>query len=158
MSDSPPASPDALASTGWLPLLQESLTRAGAFHWQLSGQSMEPTLPDGCQIEIVPASGRLSLGSLVVFAAGSSLVAHRLVYRSGRYLVAQGDARREPDRWLAPQQIVGRVVAARCDGRPVWPGRGEGVVRWRWIGRAWALAALRRLRRLAVHPERSSSS
>ena len=134
---------------GWLPLLHESLAREGRFRWQLAGKSMEPTLPDGCQIEIVPLRGAAPLGSVVVFAGGSHLVAHRLVHRRGRYLVTQGDGRREPDRWLLPAQLVGLVDKASAGGHVVWPGRGEALLRWRWIGRAYALAGRRRLRRLA---------
>ncbi|MCB9132530.1 MAG: S24/S26 family peptidase [Anaerolineales bacterium] len=132
----------------WLPLLQESLAREGRFRWQLAGKSMEPTLRDGCQIEIVPIRDAISLGDVVVFAGGSALVAHRLVHRSGRYLVTQGDGRREPDRWLQPTQLVGQVDKAWLDSRVIWPGRGEKVLRWRWIGRAYVLAGVRRMRRL----------
>lgn len=131
----------------WLPLLRESLAREGVFCWQLTGRSMEPTLPDGCEIEIVPLRGRLSLGDVVVFASGSALVAHRLVHRRGAHLVTQGDGRRQPDRWLRPSQVVGSVGKARVAGRLVWPGRSEAVARWRWVGRAYALAGLRRMRR-----------
>lgn len=133
---------------GWLPLLQDSLESEGRFRWQLTGTSMEPTLPDGCQIEIVPVRDAAPLGAVVVFAGGSTLVAHRLVHRRGRYLVTQGDGRREPDPWLLPAQLVGLVNKVSAGGRPVWPGRGEALLRWRWIGRAYALAVLRRLRRL----------
>lgn len=139
---------------GWLPLLHESLAREGRFRWQLTGKSMEPTLPDGCQIEIVPLRSAPPLGSVVVFAGGSTLVAHRLVHRSGRYLVTQGDGRREPDRWLLPAQLVGLVNKASAGGHLVWPGRGEALLRWRWIGRAYALAGLRRLRRLLTDVSR----
>lgn len=133
---------------GWLSLLQESLASEGRFRWRLAGTSMEPTLPDSCQIEIVPVQGSVSLGSVVVFAGGSALVAHRLVHRSGCYLVTQGDGRREPDRWLLPAQLVGRVDKAWVGGRVIWPTRAEAGWRWFWVGRAWWLAALRRARRL----------
>ena len=133
---------------GWLPLLQESLAREGVFRWQLTGRSMEPTLPHGCQIDILPLRGGPSMGSVVVFASGSSLVAHRLVHRSGAYLVTQGDGRRQPDRRLLPAQLVGSVDKAWIEGRMVWSGRSEALTRWRWVGRAYALAGLRRMRRL----------
>ncbi len=138
------------ALQGWLPLLQESLAREGRFRWQLAGKSMEPTLPDGCQIEIVPVQGAASLGAVVVFASNSALVAHRLVHRRGRYLVTQGDGRREPDRWLLPAQLVGRVDKAWAGGHEIWPRDGESLRRWRWVGRAYALAGRRRLRSLLL--------
>ena len=132
----------------WFPLLQETLAREGVFRWQLSGQSMEPTLPDGCEIEIVPASGEIPHGTVVVFAGDGALVAHRVVHRSGSYLILQGDGRRTSDRWLLPGQVLGSVVASYHHGRRIWPGRAERLSRWRWIGRAFALAGLRRGQRI----------
>jgi hypothetical protein len=115
---------------------------------------MQPTLPPGCEIVIVPPGpwsdrgAAAPLGSLLVFASGSALVAHRLVMRRGRYLITQGDGRREPDRWLLPQQVLGRVVAAYDGERKLWPRPTEGAARLWWVGRALALAASRRWRRL----------
>lgn len=134
-----------------------ALARTGVFRWQLTGKSMEPTLPHGCEIEIVPLSSKLPLGTVVVFANGSSLVAHRLVHRSRGYLVTQGDGRRAPDRWLLPAQLMGWLKKARSDGRRIWPGRER-----RWcVGVGWdvpyALAGLRRMRRwFAIHSIRDS--
>jgi hypothetical protein len=129
----------------WLPLLRESLVQQGQFRWPLQGDSMRPTLPPGCEIVIVPLSGPLPLGSLIVFAGqDSALVAHRLVRRTNRYLVAQGDARWHPDPRLDSTQLLGRVVEARIDGRRVWPGRFELVYQWLWVGRAFGLWLLRR--------------
>jgi hypothetical protein len=131
----------------WLPLLRESLERQGSFRWPLRGSSMEPTLPPDCVITIVPVVEDLPLGSLIVFAGrDSALVAHRLVRRTELYLVAQGDARLWPDPRLDPAQILGRVAAAEANGRRVWPGRLEWLVKWVWVGRAAGLCLLQRLR------------
>lgn len=134
----------------WLPLLRESLAQQGQFCWPLHGESMQPTLPPDCEIAIVPISDTPPLGSLIVFAGhDSALVAHRLVHRAGRLLVAQGDARRSPDPWLDPTQMLGQVVQATVDGRRIWPGRFEIVLKWLWVGRASGLWLLRRARRQA---------
>ena len=129
----------------WLPLLRESLTRQGRFRWPLRGASMRPTLPPDCEILIVPLPDNLPLGSLIVFAGhNSALVVHRLVYRTDRHLVAQGDARQQPDPRLDPTQVLGLVTAAYVDGHRVWPSQIEALTKWRWIGRATALWLLRR--------------
>lgn len=129
----------------WLPLLSESLAREGRFRWQLRGSSMTPTLAPGCEIEIAPPPPVLPLGALIVFASGPALVAHRLIHRTGPFLVAQGDNRRQPDPWLRPGQVLGVVVAAYRDQRRVWPGPMEPALRWWWIGRAGGMWLLRRL-------------
>jgi hypothetical protein len=144
--DQPPGTPARLPDlVTWLPLLRESLAQQGQFRWPLQGDSMRPTLPPDCEIVIVPISGLLPLGSLIVFAGQeSALVAHRLVRRTKRYLVAQGDARWHPDPRLNPTQLLGRVVEATIDGRRIWPGRFELVCKWLWVGRAFCLWLLRR--------------
>jgi hypothetical protein len=134
----------------WLPLLRESLTQQGRFRWQLHGASMLPTLPPGSEIEIESPPSRIPLGTLVVFAGSASLVVHRLVHRAPPFLVTQGDNRREPDRWLRSDQVLGVVVSAHRDGRRIWPGALDPALRWRWIGRAWGLWLLRRLKRIVT--------
>lgn len=130
----------------WLPLLREALAQHERFRWPLRGTSMIPTLPPDCEIEIVMAPAVLPLGALLVFANGPALVSHRLVHRAGPFLVAQGDNRREPDRWLRAEQVLGVVAAAFHQGRQVWPGRFEPFWRRWWVLRARALWLARRLR------------
>ena len=133
--------------TAWLPLLRESLAQQGRFRWPLRGVSMQPTLPPNCDITIVPLPAKLPMGSLIVFAGrDSALVVHRLVHRTRRHLVAQGDARWQPDPWLDSSQVLGLVVTATVDDRRVWPGRTEALLKWFWVGRAAALWLLRRAR------------
>lgn len=148
MADLNPADDAALPNLHqWLPLLGESLAAQGRFRWLLRGASMTPTLPPGCEIEIIPPPARIPLGALVVFAAGDTLVVHRLVHRAPPFLVTQGDHRREPDRWLRPSQVLGVVTAAYRDGERIWPRAWEAATRWRWIGRADGLWLLRRLKK-----------
>lgn len=137
----------AAALAAWLPLLHESLARQGRFRWPLRGTSMMPTLPPDCEVEIVPPGERIPLGALIVFASGSSLVIHRLVHRTHRYWVAQGDGRWQPDPHLNPSQVLGVVVAAYHDGIPCWPGRFSGAATYFWIARAYLLWLWRRVRR-----------
>lgn len=143
---SEPSIPPAAMET-WLPLLQESLAREGRFRWRLRGASMTPTLPPDCEVEIAPPGQHVPLGALIVFASGSSLVIHRLVHRSQTHWVAQGDARRQPDPRLAPNQVLGVVVAAYVDEARCWPRRLSRLAAWVWIARAHWLWLGRRVRR-----------
>lgn len=148
MADLNHANGDALPNLHqWLPLLSESLAAQGRFRWLLRGASMAPTLPPGCTIEIIPPPEQIPLGALLVFAAGDTLVVHRLVHRAPPFLVTQGDNRREPDRWLRSSQVLGVVAAADRDGERIWPGAWESATRWRWISRAGGLWLLRRLKK-----------
>ncbi len=127
----------------WLPLLQEALAGQGRFRFPLHGTSMRPTLPAACEIEIVPLPERVPLGSVVVFAEGDSLIAHRLVRRTRGQWILQGDGRLGPDRPLAARQALGLVVAAYRDGKRIWPGPWEMVLRRFWVARHHALRPVR---------------
>lgn len=129
----------------WLPLLHEALAQQGRFRWRVHGNSMLPTLPPDCEVEIVPLRGPAPLGSLIVFASGSSLVVHRLVYRTQGFWVAQGDARWRPDPWLRPEQALGLVVAAYQGEKRCWPRRLSRLAGWLWLVRAYLLWAMRRV-------------
>jgi hypothetical protein len=134
---------ERLPAEAWLPLLRDALTREGRFCLPLRGNSMLPTLPTECEIDVVPISDAPAAGQLVVFALGDALVAHRIVRRDGERWIAQGDNRRVADPPLAPGQVLGRVVAAHAGGRRVWPGPAESALaRW-WVARAWALRGAR---------------
>lgn len=105
---------------------------------------MEPTLPSGCEIEIVPVQGELTVGDIVVFVARDVLVVHRLVHRRRGRWVAQGDGRLTPDAPLNPQDILGRVVQATYQGRQCWPYRYYRLVAFFWLFR-YHLFRVRRL-------------
>jgi hypothetical protein len=139
-------------STGqWLPLLRKSLARKGNVRWQLSGDSMAPTLPLACEIEIAPLPSVVPLGSLVVFVSGDSLVAHRLVRSERDRWITQGDGRRGPDNAILVTQVLGLVVAAYDNGDRCWPSPGSRIAGWLWVARhhmlrpvRWAWCKLRR--------------
>jgi hypothetical protein len=134
-----------------LPLLQESLANEGRFLLPLTGDSMVPTLPLSCRVEIVPlaADGReIPLGSLIVFAVADVLITHRLVDRRvlGRRIhwIAQGDGRRAPDAPIRPDQVLGQVVrAVDGAGQTIWTAGEEGRRAWFWIVRYHLLRAVR---------------
>ena len=126
----------------WLPLLREALAKEGHFRWPLHGNSMLPTLPADCEIELVPLSPPVKLGELIVFVAGDTLIAHRLVRRTGGYWIAQGDHRLVPDRPIRPDQVLGRVRGGLSEqppllAAPFFAGVASGLASaTSWLARA----------------------
>jgi hypothetical protein len=141
------ARPGVVRASTWLPLLREALEREGVFRFPLRGASMRPTLPVECDIEIVPLPSQMPLGALIVFVIDDTLIAHRLVRRSGGLWIAQGDGRLGPDRPLEPSQILGLVTAAYQDGRRCWPTTASRLLTAFWVARYWALRPARTVRR-----------
>jgi hypothetical protein len=131
----------------WLPLLRETLKLKGSFCFPLRGASMCPTLPAECEIEIIPLPAKVPLGALIVFVINDTLIAHRLVRRSGERWIAQGDGRRGPDLPLAPEQILGMVSAAYQNGLRCWPTASSRLLAVCWIARHWALRPALAVRR-----------
>lgn len=144
-----PAESSALPRAGqlatWLPLLRDALNRDGQFRFPLRGTSMRPTLPESCEIFIVPLPERPPLGSLLVFAQNDTLIAHRLVRYTKTGWITQGDGRRGPDVPLQPAQALGVVTAASCEGRVIWPGRLSAGIAWFWIARHYVFRPPRAL-------------
>jgi hypothetical protein len=102
-----------------------------------------PTLPAACEIEILPLPAQVHLGELIVFMAGDTLIAHRLVRCAGERWIAQGDGQLGPDRPLAPEQILGIVMAAYSDGQRCWPTRLSRPLAVFWVARHWVLRMIR---------------
>jgi phage repressor protein C with HTH and peptisase S24 domain len=138
--------PVAAQAVTWLPLLREALAKEGRFRWPLRGNSMWPTLPAECEIELAPLAFPVRPGELIVFVVDDTLIAHRLVRRTGHYWIAQGDHRLAPDRPLRPDQVVGRVIAAYQNNRRCWPRRFSPLWRVAWLTRYQALRAARAAR------------
>jgi hypothetical protein len=127
-----------------LALLHEALSREGRFLWPLYGPSMQPTFPVDCAIEIVPLpSAGPGLGDVLVFLNGDTLIAHRLVGRSGTHWITQGDGRLAPDPPLRAEQVLGRVAAASHAGQPFWPRSGEKKRAAWWVARYHLLRPVR---------------
>ena len=135
--------PSQIDAAVWLPLLREALAAEGRFRLPLRGNSMRPTLPAHCEIDVQPLVRQPRLGELLVFVVDDALVAHRLVRRRGDVLIAQGDNRLSPDRPLLFHQVLGRVMAAHVDGARAWPKTAERFVAWYWITRHHVLRGMR---------------
>ena len=104
---------------------------------------MAPTLPQLCDVEIAPPPDAPPLGSLLVFLTDDTLIAHRLVRRRATDWITQGDGRRGPDRPVAPDHVIGVVVAAFDDTGRCWPGRLHRLAAVFWIARYHALRPIR---------------
>jgi len=117
--------PSQVDAAVWLPLIRQALTAEGRFRFPLAGDSMRPTLPVQCEIEIAPLVVQPGLGELIVFVVDDALVAHRLVRRKADELITQGDNRLGPDRPLLPDQVLGRVTSAYVNKSCIWPRPAE---------------------------------
>jgi len=98
-------------------LTQEMLRHGDAVLVPTQGASMQPLIPEGALIEVEPRGPEaLRRGDIIVYRSGESLVAHRLVGKTGAgeslRLITKGDAAswgvREE---VAPGQVLGRVCA-----------------------------------------------
>lgn len=117
--------PSQVDAAVWLPLIRQALTAEGRFRFPLAGDSMRPTLPVQCEIEIAPLVVQPGLGELIIFVVDDALVAHRLVRRKADKLITQGDNRLGPDRPLLPDQVLGRVTSAYVNKSRIWPRPAE---------------------------------
>ncbi len=75
----------------------------------MTGTSMTPTLVEGMELELLPVTRGLRRGDVVVFPNGETLVAHRVVGRTGSHVQTAGDAQPHIVENVSPDSIVGRV-------------------------------------------------
>ena len=77
------------------------------------GESMEPTLPDGCRILVARGRRQRRAGRLFVLRTGDGLVVKRLDKdAAGRWLLLSDHPAWSPARWTATTEIIGEVVWA----------------------------------------------
>jgi signal peptidase I len=149
------SAPDRALGEALAGLLREGLHERGRLCLRLQGDSMWPTLPPGCLVEIERVSPEdVRVGDTVIWPRDGDLVAHRVVHRThggdGVLLVTKGDNASAPDQVLRPWMVIGRVVGT-CGQDGLVPSRGRGEDRraaafwvWRWrvrnlLGRAGSL-------------------
>lgn len=144
--------PASIPSLGLETLLIDLLNRTGELHHPLLGESMRPTLPSGSLLTVKPLTGGPAVGDILVFVWADQLVAHRLVrvatgVKHTRWIITQGDNCVLPDPVRPPSHIIGRVCSATYGGRVIWSSDDHPYRHWRWILRAYLLAAKRRISR-----------
>jgi hypothetical protein len=98
----------------WLGLTGQVALPEGPLILPVLSGSMSPGIPLGCRIEIKPCQAdQCRLGDVMVYMDKGRLVAHRLLWRVGRYLYTKGDANAF-GHWIGSSQVKGLIVG-------VWP-------------------------------------
>lgn len=117
-----------------LVILQEDILDQGRrFRLLIRGRSMSPMLRDGDVVEIRHVDPRrLRVGDLLLFkTADGQLVLHRYlgkqIHQGRIWLTTKGDATRQFDQPIAPDQVLGRVTQIHRPGGvwslEKWPAR-----------------------------------
>ncbi len=107
-------------------ILSSVIERGVPFRFQASGMSMSPFVRSGDVLTISPVDGSLKLGEVVAFRhpAGGGFAVHRVIKMGSHGLLIQGDNCAEPDGWMAPDAILGRVTRIERAGREIRLGLG----------------------------------
>lgn len=79
----------------------------------VEGTSMEPTLQTGDVVVVIKGvkPGELSVGDIVVYRRGSSLIIHRVVSVGHSGIVTKGDNNWAPDPPVPYEAVVGKVLS-----------------------------------------------
>lgn len=118
--------------------------RGGAV--RVRGESMRPMLHPGQRLAVEFSPDRLDRGDLLLFRQGDCLLLHRLIGRARPHegqprLRTRGDGARVLDPPLAPELVVGRVVALE-DGSRWRSTRGPAARRYArcvaWHDLSWS--------------------
>ena len=147
-----------MPSPSVIELVRDALSEdGGRLEVTVSGACMAPLIRHGDRVSIAPVDPSTSPpGALLLAvekdgtiengeAAGEArLVCHRLLDRDGAGLVLGGDATRRRE-LHAPEEVLGRVVAARRAGRRLGL---EGLL-WELVGKSMARLRRRSPGRLA---------
>jgi len=116
-------------------LFRETLESSGQARLAVTGTSMLPSIWPGDVVEVRRESvAEISPGDVVLCARHGGFLAHRVVYRGAgvspmqhgqdahaTVLITRGDALREPDRPVTPDELLGRVTAILRGGRRIEP-------------------------------------
>jgi hypothetical protein len=112
-----------------------SLLRDGqSVRFRAHGWSMFPAIRDGELITVAPLGGApVGTGDIVLFRHRRGVTAHRVIglrLSRGRVagIIARGDAAHSPDEPIAPDHLLGRVVAVERRGRQDSRRAGRSVL------------------------------
>jgi len=115
------------ASKLLLDLTTELLSRGTTVRFRPAGRSMYPSIREGELITVEPVvASDVTLGDIVLYRCERGLLAHRVVDNrtqssvlSPYHFLLRGDASLCCDQPVAAQQILGRVVEVKRNGRSV---------------------------------------
>ena len=107
-------------------ILSSVIERGVPFRFQASGMSMSPLVRSGDVLTNSPIESPLRLGDVVAFRDSISgrFAIHRIVGLGNHGLLIKGDNCIEPDGWMAPGSILGRVTRIERAGREIRLGLG----------------------------------
>lgn len=85
---------------------------------QTFGNSMRPLLYDGDIVSFNKVKfGSLKTNDIVCFKSNNHLITHRVIYKTGTYLITKGDNNPHSDGKIGPEKILGRVASIRRNGQ-----------------------------------------
>ena len=111
----------------FLNLSEDLLERGYRVRFRAAGTSMQPAIEDGDTITVAPvASTDVKRGDILLSTHGQRAIAHRVVdiHIAGSEIAAfllRGDAKGACDAPVAPDQILGKVVAIERGGGRATP-------------------------------------
>lgn len=109
----------------WFDLCFEVLARGLGVRFRASGRSMYPAIREGETITVQPvASSTVKKGDIILYRWQRGVIAHRVVgvekFAGDSFrLIMRGDASGAPIERVAPDQVLGRVVAVDRNGRRI---------------------------------------
>ena len=146
-----------LGSADFSELARDLAARDCAFWIRATGSSMEPAIPAGAAVRLVPVRGApIAVGDAVLADLGEGrIVLHRVRRIAAGEVLLQGDANVRMDRAVPFERILARADAVRLDGRVV-PVPAARTMPFRMSLRRWAvrLGAGDGLVRTATHVRR----
>lgn len=87
-------------------LIREALDRGRSVRVRARGISMQPLIPDGSTVELVPLSRQVAVGDVVAVDASGELLIHR-VHQTGAEIELRGDRNLRPDAPVADADVLG---------------------------------------------------
>jgi len=109
-------------------LLRQTLSNGKTFRFSAKGRSMEPFIRSGDIISITPLSPQKPrVGDILAFVypLDGRLLVHRMILIRGNHYLMKGDAStNQPDGWVKPETLLGRVNRVERGNRKVMIGLG----------------------------------
>ena len=106
-------------------LISELLDNGRSVRFSAPGRSMYPTIREGETITVRPvSSSAVKVGDIILYCWEKGVIAHRVVgtentHAGGPRFILRGDSSGACDERVKPEQILGKVVVADRNGRPI---------------------------------------
>jgi hypothetical protein len=83
------------------------------------GTSMHPMIPDGTPVLVEPLTGPVRPGDVLLVNGPAGVALHRVIGKTVRGPLLQGDSCRQSDGVFSKDDILGRCTMALRKGRPL---------------------------------------